>query len=109
VIEILHQVKKIKEGLAQLEALIYAHRERHQLGGGDPLELDASQVISGTFDVARIPDLDASKITTGNFSLSLLPSSDNLFDIGSSSYGWRDLHIKRDVYLYNLPEVTPTE
>ena len=37
------------------------------------------------------------------------PSTDNSYDLGSSSYGWRDLHIKRDVYLYDLPEVTPTE
>jgi len=73
VIEILHQVKKIKDGLAQLETLIYAHRERHQLGGGDQLELDASQVISGTFDAARIPDLDASKIVSGVFSNSRIP------------------------------------
>lgn len=75
-IEILHQVKKIRAGLAKLEALIYAHRERHQLNGGDPLELDASQIISGTFDVARIPDLDASKIVSGVFDVARIPDLD---------------------------------
>ena len=44
-----------------------------------------------------------------NYLRNTLPSSDNTYDLGSSSYGWRDLHIKRDVYLYGLPEVTPTE
>jgi len=72
-IEIQHQVKKIRDGLARLEALVYAHRERHQLNGGDPLELDASQIISGTFDVARIPDLDASKIVSGVFDIARIP------------------------------------
>jgi len=76
VIEIQHQVKKIRDGLAKLEALIYAHRERHQLNGGDPLELDATQIISGTFDVARIPDLDASKIVSGVFDVARIPDLD---------------------------------
>jgi len=63
VIEIQHQVKKIRDGLAKLEALIYAHRERHQLNGGDPLELDATQIVSGVFDEARIPHVFTQDIT----------------------------------------------
>ena len=43
------------------------------------------------------------------FGFPLRPTTDGSIDLGSSSYGWRDLHIKRDVYLYGLPEVTPTE
>ncbi len=64
-IEILHQVKKIRDGLQQLEALLYAHRERHQLGGGDALELDASQITSGRFPVSRLPDGSSGYILRG--------------------------------------------
>ena len=38
--------------------------------------MDASKIISGVFDVARIPNLDASKITTGVFDLARIPSID---------------------------------
>ena len=36
----------------------------------------ASDVTSGTFDAARIPNLDASKVTTGSFDAARIPSLD---------------------------------
>jgi len=38
--------------------------------------IDASKIISGILDVARIPDLDASKITSGVFALARIPNID---------------------------------
>jgi hypothetical protein len=38
--------------------------------GNTAIEIDASQVSSGVFNAARIPDLDASKITTGTLPIS---------------------------------------
>ena len=35
--------------------------------------LGAGNIVSGVFDVARIPDLDASKITTGTFDIARIP------------------------------------
>lgn len=40
------------------------------------LSLDASQITTGTFAVARIPTLDASKIGTGTFHVNRIPSLD---------------------------------
>jgi microcystin-dependent protein len=42
-------------------------------GGSD---IDASQVISGVLDIARIPDLSASKITSGVLSATIIPNLD---------------------------------
>jgi len=38
--------------------------------------IDASWVVSGVFDTARIPDLDASKITSGVFDVARIPDLD---------------------------------
>ena len=38
--------------------------------------LDASDTISGVFDVARMPDLDAEKITSGQFGTARIPDLD---------------------------------
>ncbi|MCD6240380.1 hypothetical protein J7K27_02495 [Candidatus Bathyarchaeota archaeon] len=39
----------------------------------------------------------------------VLPSADNTFSLGTSSLRWKDIHIKGNVYLYGLPEVTPVD
>ena len=38
--------------------------------------IDASKIVSGILDVARVPDLDASKITSGVFALARIPNID---------------------------------
>jgi len=35
---------------------IESHADRHGYGGADPVSLDASQIVSGTLDLDRIPD-----------------------------------------------------
>jgi hypothetical protein len=52
-----------------------AHANTHADGGSDELSLDASQITSGVFATARIPNLDASKITSGRFAFARLPTS----------------------------------
>lgn len=38
-------------------------------------DIDAAKVVSGTLDAARIPDLDAAKVTTGTFDTSRMPAT----------------------------------
>jgi hypothetical protein len=46
------------------------------LGGDDIPGLDATKIISGLFNQARIPSLDATKITTGVFNSARIPGID---------------------------------
>lgn len=48
---------------------------------------DASDIVSGTLDVARIPSLAASKITSGTFDKARMPANYRAVVIGTSAPG----------------------
>jgi hypothetical protein len=50
------------------------HADSHANGGTDEISIDASQVVSGILNVARIPDLDAAKLVSGTLVRARLPS-----------------------------------
>jgi len=63
VAEIINKLKELKGLLDKLCYDVYHHASRHALGGEDEVHIDASQVVSGVLDLARIPDLPRSKVT----------------------------------------------
>ena len=81
-LDVIRWLKKLKQAIEQIGDLVYSHANRHKPGGADAL-----------FPV----DYD------------IYPAFDNSNDLGKPSNRWRDVHIAGNLYLYNVPEVTPTE
>ena len=91
---------------------IYAsitHASRHALGGPDELSLDASQIVSGILDAARIPDLDASKIVSGVLDIARIPdlSRSKIKDFWATPF-WDNIPDKPTLYTYNIPSSSYT-
>jgi len=65
-LDVIRWLKKLHTALGQISDLIYAHKARHRPGGADPL-------FPADFNI--------------------LPASDNTYDLGSSSYRWRNVYV----------------
>lgn len=78
----------INTGIVTDDLYIDASRITGQISSGQIKNIDASQVISGTFVTERIPNLDASKIASGTFASARIPSlnankiNDGVFAVG---------------------------
>jgi hypothetical protein len=65
-LDVIRWLKKLYTALGQISDLIYAHKARHRPGGADPL-------FPADFNI--------------------LPASDNTYDLGSSTYRWRNAYV----------------
>ncbi|RLG77358.1 MAG: hypothetical protein DRO12_02460 [Thermoprotei archaeon] len=65
-LDVIKWLKKLKEAITQMSDLIYAHKGRHKPGGADAL-------FPADFNIE--------------------PASDNTYDLGTSSYRWRNLEL----------------
>ncbi|MCD6418074.1 DUF2341 domain-containing protein [bacterium] len=71
-LDLIHYLKELKTAIEQNSDLIYSHAPRHKPGGADAL-------FPADFEI--------------------LPASDNTYDLGSSSYRWRNLWVNGVVSL----------
>ena len=72
-LEILHYLKVLKNMVKRLEELVYAHGNRHKLGGGDalfPFDYDIYPAFDNQFDIGRsdkrVRNIYAVNVVTGD-------------------------------------------
>jgi len=65
-LDVIRWLKNLYTALTQVSDLIYAHKARHRPGGGDPL-------FPADFDIN--------------------PAADNTYNLGSSTYRWKNLYL----------------
>ena len=88
VIEIVKKLSELKDLLKNLVSLAGKHGYRHELGGADEIHLDASQIVSGTLDLDRIPTIPWERLTD-------IPSE---FPPSPHTHTWDEITEKPTVY-----------
>ena len=88
VIEIVKKLSELKDLLKNLVSLAGKHGYRHELGGADEVHLDASQIVSGTLDLDRIPTIPWERLTD-------IPSE---FPPSPHTHAWDEITGKPVVY-----------
>ena len=54
-VDLIRRFRDLKKQIQSILQLLYRHASRHGLGAEDQVNIDASQIVSGTIDIARLP------------------------------------------------------